>query len=398
MSRSFEFLLSALETMRTRIAGQVDQADQDSAVASQIIQELAENGFFAMLVPRQYGGAELPLPQFLELCERAAQMDGSVAWAIAIGAGGGTFAAFMPPEEASRHFADVGAVIAGSGMPDGVAVRVPGGYRVSGRWRFASGSRYATLFTANCLVQTDEPYDRSNQPGSFVRAMSFAPSDVELHETWDTLGMRGTGSLDFCVQDVFVPDSASFSPITDEPHCDGPLYKLPFGLVLELSIVAIALGIARAAIRDFACLCAEKFIPGTGDTLRADPACQQAFASACAQLEIASNAHRASARDLWERCVSGGQCDMQGLLLVRAMGVTMVGNLREMMENLSIVAGMSSIDNRQPITRRRRDLATLASHFAVSPRRLNDCGAQLLAALHAGEWHHESRTPSDPAN
>src|SRR5690606_31364514 len=159
---------------------------------------------------------------------------------------------FPPPRapdlSARAVFGPSDAVIAGSGAPDGRAERVPGGYRVQGRWRYASGAPYATTFTANCIVTRGGEPVRGDDGEPLVRAMAFPRDAVEIVETWDAAGMRATSSHDFRVEDVFVPESMSFSVFMDAPREPGPLYRLPFQVLTELPVLAVAIGIARHAL------------------------------------------------------------------------------------------------------------------------------------------------------
>ena len=114
-----------------------------------------------------------------------------------------------------RLFGPPGALIAGSGAPDGRAERVAGGYRVTGRWRYASGAHYASTFTANCIVTRSGAPQLDASGAPLIRAMAFPPGAVRILPSWQVSGMRGTGSHDFEVADVFVPEHHSFSVFTD---------------------------------------------------------------------------------------------------------------------------------------------------------------------------------------
>src|SRR5690606_333711 len=111
-----------------------------SALPDEVVNLLVRHRLFRLWIPRRYDGLELTLPDALAVYERAAQIDGSLGWAVMIGAGGGLFAAYLEESAAREIFGPASAVIAGSGAPDGRAERAAGGYRVSGRWRYASGA------------------------------------------------------------------------------------------------------------------------------------------------------------------------------------------------------------------------------------------------------------------
>lgn len=200
---------------------------------------LVRRRFFKLFVPKAFGGVESSLGEAVRLYEALAEADGSVAWLVQIGAGGGFFVPSLAPEVAARLFTPEDAVIAGSGAPTGQAWRGAGGYRVRGCWRYASGAQYATLFTAHAVVQgTGE-----------VRAFAFFPEQVCLDRDWRAMGMRATSTWSFRVEDVFVPEELSF--VVGEQRWDPGLavYRLPFELFATASIGAVALGLARAWFR-----------------------------------------------------------------------------------------------------------------------------------------------------
>ena len=192
--------------------------------------------WFKLFVPARFGGLEASLVEAVRLYEELAQGDGSVAWLVQIGAGGGFFLPAFAPEVAERLFSPEQAVVAGSGALGGRARRVPGGYRVTGQWHYASGAQYATLFTANAVVEET----------AAVRAFAFFPEQVRIERDWRAWGMRATSTWSFSVADAFVPEELSF--VVGEMLWDPGLavYRLPFGLFGVASIGAVVLGLARA--------------------------------------------------------------------------------------------------------------------------------------------------------
>src|SRR6202034_1805054 len=211
--------------------------------------------------------------------------DGSLGWAVMIGAGGGMFAAWLPVAGAQELFSPPLALVAGSGAASGFAERVPGGYRVRATCRFASGAHYASVFTAACVIPAggSPVLDAAGKP--LVRAMSIAPADVRILESWDATGMRGTGSHDFEVAAALVPEHHSFSVITDAPRERGPLYQLPFTVLTELPVSAVGLGIARHALQEFKHSLPAQKADGAGYAVLATR-----FAHAQALLELAAAA------------------------------------------------------------------------------------------------------------
>jgi alkylation response protein AidB-like acyl-CoA dehydrogenase len=234
-----ELLLSEQEQQWLR-ARAAEWADSD-VVPEDIVAWLIERKYFKLFVPQELGGLGVSLSAAVRLYEQLAEIDGSLAWLVQIGAGGGFFVPALAPEVAARLFADPKAVVAGSGAVAGRALAVPGGYRVWGQWQYASGAQYATMFTANARLEDGT-----------VRAFVFFPEQVCLGRDWHALGMRATSSWSFRVEDLFVPEELSFVVGCNRWDPGLRVYRLPFGFFAVASIGAVALGLGRALFREIA--------------------------------------------------------------------------------------------------------------------------------------------------
>ena len=366
-------LLGELERLAPGFAPHLERADRQARLPEAIAAPLLRAGFFRLWIPRAYAGLELPLPEALRIYEATAAVDGSLGWAVMIGAGGGLFAAWLPEQGARELFTPPAALVAGSGSPAGSAERVPGGYRVRGRWRFASLAHQASVFTAACIVTQGgrTVLDAAGEP--LVRAMAIAPADVCILDSWDPCGMRGTGSHDFEVHEAQVPEHHSFSVITDAPRERGALYRLPFGVLTELPVSAVGVGIARHALALFAqALPAQKDAAGSALV-------QGRFAQAQAQVELAAGAVRLLAEEAWDTVSAGRGLTAAQLARITATCCVSQEQLRGAIGALAAVAGMQASDSRSAFARAWRDLQTLGAHGSLAPQRLGACGAALLA-------------------
>lgn len=368
-------LVQALEARTALLRGHAAEADRACRLPEAVVHALRELDLFRLWVPRRYGGRELALPDALGVYESAARIDGSVGWAVMIGAGGGLFAPWLDEQAAQAIFARPDAVIAGSGAPEGRADKVPGGYRVSGRWRYASGAHYATTFTANCVLHEGGEALRDGEGRPLIRAMAFEPSQVRILPTWNPGGMRGTGSHDFEVEDAFVPEARSFSLFTDTPRLSTALTHLPFAVLTELPVISVALGIAAHALESFATLARGR--PGAEPARRlADESwLQSRYAECHARWEAVRAQVHELAREL---------ADVQGTpspatqARVTAACATGVADLVALTGSLAAAAGMAATAMEHEFARAWRDLQTLAAHASVSPARLATAGQALL--------------------
>ncbi len=352
-------------------------------LAPGVVAALIQLDLFRLWVPRRVGGRELDLPGTLRVYEAAAYAEGSVGWAVMIGSGGGLFAAYLDPDAAYAIYSRPESVIAGSGAPEGRAERVAGGYRATGHWRYASGAQYATTFTANCLVTEDgtQVVGKDGQP--LVRAMAFDRQQVSVMPAWDTSGMRGTGSDDFEVSDAFVPGQRTFSVFTDPPLEAGVLYRLPFGVLTELPVASVTLGIARHALDAFRVLARHKRSPGLtvplAPVLAGDPLTQGRFAESYATWQSVKAGLELLAGQAWQTALSGRQLTSRELAEITAGCVTAVARLRSAVGELITLAGMTGIQMGEDLARAWRDLQAVAMHGSVSARRLATAGSVLLS-------------------
>ncbi|MNH96497.1 Flavin-dependent monooxygenase, oxygenase subunit HsaA [compost metagenome] len=202
----------------------------------EILEFIYQEKLFKLFVPTELEGLMVDLPEALRIFEQASWVDGSFGWLITIGSGGGFFAATLPSNEAALLYTHRKAVVAGSGHPNGKATLVDGGYQVSGQWKYCSGSTYASLFTANCIIKRGDEQE--------IRSFVFMPEQVEIIQDWKALGLKVTESHSIAVKDVFVPDHLTFS-IASEPNYKAPVYQYPFLQFAQTSFAAVCAGIGQ---------------------------------------------------------------------------------------------------------------------------------------------------------
>jgi alkylation response protein AidB-like acyl-CoA dehydrogenase len=371
-------ILARLDELATIFRDSAAEGDRLARLPKYVVRALVQHGLFRLWIPKRCAGFELDLPEALQIYEAAARLDGSIGWAVMIGSGGGLFAAYLDASTANSIFARPEAVVAGSGAPDGRAQRERGGYRVSGCWHYASGAHYATTFTANCLVMDGGTLVFGPDGKPLVRAMAFEPPQVAILPVWDPTGLRGTGSDDFEVRDAFVPENRSFSVFTDAPREQGPLYRLPFNVLTELPITAVAVGIARHALDAFASFAHVKKIPGAGALLMSDPVVQSTFGAAHATWQLAKSLLDSLAHKAWDASRASRVLSPADLAEITGGCALSVAKLRAVIGELMALAGMTSIQPESELARAWRDLQALAAHGSISPRHLGATGAALL--------------------
>lgn len=239
--------LDAIERLAPLVTEHRAAFDRDRRLPDVVFRALAEAGLFRLWLPAAIGGVpELSPVEFLSVVEAASALDGSIGWIVANGGGMSRVAGYLPDPVARAWFADPEAFIVSATGAIGSAQPVPGGYRVSGRWPFGSGSSHATRFMGLAAV-TDV-----NGAVSAPICCYFSREQVVIHDTWHVSGLRGTASNDFEAHDVFVPADHTHDFIAPRPTQPGIVYRLPGLSIFPWSITGTSLGIAHGAMTAFA--------------------------------------------------------------------------------------------------------------------------------------------------
>ncbi|MEM6955686.1 MAG: acyl-CoA dehydrogenase family protein [Myxococcota bacterium] len=238
------------ESYQGRLRDEAAAIERERRVPKALADELASAGFYRMLTPKSLGGGEVHPRVFVESLIALGRGDGATAWTVMTGSTTGLLAAYLPREGAAALFGDGASIPAGVFAPLGRATPVPGGYRLSGRWPFTSGVENSAVRLGGGMVfeeGVDGPRLLSNgQPE--IRSFFLRAEDTRIEDTWKTSGLRGTGSHDMVVEDVFVPNEHTACVFSDAPKEGGVLYRFPLFGLLSLGVSAVGLGIARAAL------------------------------------------------------------------------------------------------------------------------------------------------------
>lgn len=240
--------IDTVQALAPQIEAAADENEQARRLSPSLAEAIAQAGLFRLWRPRSLGGEEVDAATFVRIVEAVSRIDGSAGWCVCI-AGNTSLPCGHLPKEAAREIfgSDPNIVTAGTWPPLGKAVVVDGGYRVTGRWPFASGCHHSASIQGGCRIfDGDQPRLRADGT-PVVRVVFFPAASCGILDTWYTAGMRGTGSHDFAVTDLFVPTAhtVSFQELPVEP---GPLYALPIIGLSAAAISGVTLGIARHAI------------------------------------------------------------------------------------------------------------------------------------------------------
>ncbi len=349
-----------------------DEIEDARAVTGPVAEAMREAGFAGIMVPTTVGGAGASLVAGTRVCEELARLDGSVGWIAQVTGGHGRLADLMTTEAARAVFEGGSGVVAGNVQPTGVANPVEGGYRVSGRWAFASGFAMADYLVCAARVE-------SGGKGSPEQvALLVRPDEVELLDTWYTTGLLGTGSHDFVLDDLFVAAAFTFPAKDVWRVLDGENVEFgrPFGEYGPPLMAAVALGIAQSALDEFGELVGRK-------AAKPDPHWAAKLPLAYAALGKATMTVQAARLFLYENAhalaeLGPGDPDMS--LQARAACRYVVDRMLETVDEIYEIAGSTAIYATSRIERCFRDVHMVSHHALVSIIAYGEAGEAMAAA------------------
>ena len=296
-------LMEAVESVRPILEAGAAESEEIGTLAKASVDALYDSGLFRLKLPHALGGAEADVITQLDVLEAVSRIDPASGWCLMIGAASvGSLGAFLPDESIEELF--VGGRpprTAGVQAPYGVATPVPGGYRLTGRWRFGSGIQHADWVSAGARVSAE---DHAGHP-NLLRVM-VPRSQVKIHDNWHVMGLRGTGSCDFSMDDLFVPDRLAWDATSVEPRRGGGLYRLGRPGYVTNEHSAFALGVGRRALDAVTELAASKIRGYNSSNLVANrPTFQRVLGQCDMQLRAARSLNVEILGEAW-RCVCDG--------------------------------------------------------------------------------------------
>lgn len=373
-------ILQAIRDLAPTISRCSPEIEAARRLPPDLLKELVAIGCFRMLVPKTHGGEEIDLLSSIEVIEALATADGATGWAVMIGCETPQLLALLPRHTFDTLYAEGPDVIIGGGFaPQGEARVVDGGYRVTGRWGFASGCQHCSWLLGNCVV-TENGQPRLGSEGTpELRGMIFPASEVQILDTWKVSGLRGTGSHDITVSNVFVPADHTLDIFFGQSSVAGPLFRFPL-LEFSLHIAAVALGIAQGALDDLITFVGTKKQRLYASTPLAEtPLVQYRLGHAETTLRAARAFLRAEAGRVWQFAVTGEAVDT-GALTTRILATNswVAQTCATTVDTCYTAGGGPSVYESSSLQRRLRDIHTLTQHASLSESALTKNGAMLV--------------------
>ncbi len=360
-------VLAAAHSVATICSEYADQSEQQRELATPVVEALRDAQLLRMCVPAVYGGPEVDPPTMLQAIERLAQADGAAGWCAMIASTTSLFSHYMEPEFARQVFGDPASITGGVFARNATALKVDGGYRITGRWMWGSGTRHCQWITGGA---SGDGY--SGSP-------FFSADEVEFHDTWHTSGLRGTGSGDFSVADVFVPQGRATQAQVTGSFVQSALGSFPDMTLLAVGVAAAALGIGRHALDAIVELGTDKRPQFSTRTIAQSGVAQAELAKAEATLRAARAFLYDEVSQAWATALAGDRVDVAARGRMRLAGANAAAAAVTAADAAYTLGGGSSVFASSPLQRCMRDAHVVTQHIMVAPRLY-----ETLGKLHFG--------------
>ena len=374
--RSPADVIEAAEGLHDLVDSYGEENDREGRIAEQVVSALYESGAMSVFSPRALGGAEMTPREAMDLFRILSYSDPSTGWVtMAIGMATGLAGAFFDRDTAEELFSTPRLGIAGQGTRPGKAVPVDGGYLLSGAWAFASGIKHSThLHTAAQDTATGEP-----------RFFIVPVDQVTFIDNWDVMGLRGTGSIDYTLDNVFVPAEYSYPTLSREPLTGGDLYRVGIGNFASINHGGWALGVGRRLLDELAAVVRRKAAaPGS-------PATSDSFHEQYANAEIKLRAAKALLYEVWEEIEAtlarGEQIPLRLETLNRVALSNATWSVHDIAAFVYKSAGSEALRS-GVIQRLFRDVHGGTQHISSSPMILQSAGRELAGLAEGQRWVH----------
>ncbi len=344
---------------------------------------------FRLLLPRSVGGLELLPAEYIQCVEAIAMGDASTAWCMNQNSGCSLTAAYLAPEVARRMFGGPRDVLAwGQARGRARADKVPGGWRVTGTWLFASGSRHATWLGAHCPVfDAEGTQGRTPEGAAIERTMLFPREKAMIEDVWQVVGLRGTGSDTYSVEDLFVADDyAAERDNTEERREDGLLYRFTTTNIYASGFGAVGLGVARGMLDDFVRLASAKTPALTQTALRDSAVVQWLVGVSDARLRAARTLLIAALERAQAGAAARGHLTFQDRVDIRQASTFAIHDAREVVNAVWHQAGATAIFDNGPFERRFRDMNTVSQQAQGRASHLETVGQYMLGMEPGTRW------------
>jgi alkylation response protein AidB-like acyl-CoA dehydrogenase len=382
MTKTVKDLLAGIHELAPCITARAAEIEAARRIPPDLVEALRSIGVFRMVVPQSHGGMELDLPAALEVVTALARIDGSVGWTVMIATAGPVFMAMLPRqvyEQVYQSGPDV--IVAGSAQSGGTAEAEADGWRVNGRWPFASGCQHADWMLGLCTMSEDGkplpgPAGEAGPPlarGCFLPARAW-----QIEDTWNVAGLKGTGSHHIALHDALVPAQNFIDLFGDTPCLPGPLYQAPMQNI-PLLHAAFAVGVAEAALSELVELAnSGRRQLHAAVPMRQSESFQGKLGCIAADVRAAAGFLQTQAASHWQHAIAGTLKDEALFAQGTQTAVWLTATCVRAVDACFALAGSAAVYETSALQRRLRDIHVAAQHGTVQERHYVTAGKQTL--------------------
>ena len=361
-------LVERARSLQPLITRDSDEIERTRRLTPAVTSALIENGLYRSLLPQSLGGSEAPLESFMQMQEEIAKADASTAWCLGQCSVCAMTAAYLDPEPANEIFNVAPGILAWGAINHQVQA-VPGGYMANARWEFASGSRQASWLGSHVKVVEPDGSLRLKKDGSpEIRTILFPVASATMYDVWDVIGLRGTGTDSYSVENLFIPDK--FAALRDDPTAlreKGPLYKLTTNIVFSMGFGATSLGLARV------------MTPQGLKAMKDNNAVQGLIGRTEATLRAARAYLYATANEVWRDLSRGDPLTEQHRIALRIAATWTIHQSAAVVDTAYHMAGATAVFAANKFERRFRDMHAIAQQIQARDTHYEDAGKAILA-------------------
>jgi alkylation response protein AidB-like acyl-CoA dehydrogenase len=376
-------IISHAEAVRPAVAAASDEIEATRRLPPELLDTLHQARLFRLLLPRSSNGIETDPVTFFHVTEVIARADASTAWCLGQAGGCAMSAAYLDLPVAQAIFGDdPKAVLAWGPGPKAKAIECDGGYRVTGAWAFASGGRHASWLGAHCPITQADGSPRLDADGRQAeRTMLVRTENVTWTDIWNTVGLRGTASDQFALDDHFVrADHSMTRDFEKERRETGPLYRMSAGNCFQIGFAGVACGIARGALDSFVDTARNKVPFGMRSPLRDNAVTQSGLAQAEVNLRAARAFVLQSMAEIWKDLCAGATISVEQRVTIRMASTNAIAKAREAVDFAYHAAGATAIFENHPLERRFRDMHTVTQQLQARSSHFETVGAWMMGA------------------
>jgi alkylation response protein AidB-like acyl-CoA dehydrogenase len=382
--------LARVRALAPALAACAQQIDERRELPREIVDRLVEGGFFRLLLPHSLDGAELLPAQYVPIIEAVARVDASTAWCLNQNSGCSMTAAYLSAEIAREIFGAPRGILAWGPGP-GEARVVAGGYNVTAKWAFASGSHHASWLGCHVPVIEANGQPRLEADGTpTVRTLFFPKSKTKFEDIWHTMGLRGTGSDQYSVTNLFVPEAYSLPSIArnspERRREKGLLYSFSSLSMYAAGFAGVATGCARATLAAFIELARDKIPRGARITMRNNHVIQREVAQSEVRVSSAWGHLIRSLEDITEAVRARGHITIDERMAIRLNATYCIHTAMEVIDILYQAAGATAIFDENPFERPWRDVHSVSQQIQGRQAHFETVGAYLMGLEADTSW------------